>query len=553
MEKSNSKNRSGKGKYPDKRSRDFDKREFSNKSKVSSCDKPEGGNDVSWYLKNPQLIKDTANLPFGKALGLPITVDDVYQAEPLENPNQAVTTCLPGINVLWYQPTYSISKDNVSALNIASRNIYSYVRHANSGASNYDAPDLMLYLLAMDSIYSQHANLTRAYGLARTFSGVNRYLAKQLVEAIGFQYDDLIANMANYRAQINTLALRMSSLYVPTTMTVFLRHMWMNKNIYTDAPGAKSQMYAFAPTGYYTYNEYDGPGKLTWNRFGDVAREPRPMSWYLERANDALNILLESEDIGIMSGDILKCYGESGLFTFGTIDAEFTIVPTYNEEVLMQIHNATVLNCNPATLTNADITQDVESGALLYAPTFGTYNPGSSSSGIIDLYTKDTSPEMVTVATRLRTTASIVDSHYVEDILVPGGQFVDLYSYTCAIDSCGTEVIVESIIYTLESDGEMARTLSMPSDVLLHSWGYMNQGTAFDVRDAFTTLGKFANFDWNTLSRFWEIVDTAEGPRLSNKVDYINDIDNFAILSNSTMRAIHDVVALAVFDVPITK
>lgn len=104
------------------------------------------------------MVKDVAslsfNLPYGTRSGLPSP----------SNRESRVTTSVPGILTIRFVTSLGVANGSVaSAINVAAKNIYSYVRFANSGARNYDSPDLMMYLLAMDSAYMFYAYLTKLY------------------------------------------------------------------------------------------------------------------------------------------------------------------------------------------------------------------------------------------------------------------------------------------------------------------------------------------------------------------------------------------------------
>lgn len=125
-----------------------------------------------------------------------------------------------------YIPTIGTSSSaEASAANIAAKNIYSYVRYANSGARNYEANDLMMYLLAMDSAYTFYAYLCGIYSAAKNANGANWYQPVTMVTALGADYKSVSRNLANMRAYINQFAQRLSAFYVPSQMPIYSRHM----------------------------------------------------------------------------------------------------------------------------------------------------------------------------------------------------------------------------------------------------------------------------------------------------------------------------------------
>lgn len=133
-------------------------------------------NDPRWYAQNPQLLRDTASFPYSWPLGNKLNLG---QHAPEINKGS-----IPGIMGIYTAPTFGWADNPNSPINVAARNVYSYVRHANSGHANYDAPDLMLYLCAMDSIYSYLSYLKRVYGVVSTYSYTNRYYPKAVIQAM---------------------------------------------------------------------------------------------------------------------------------------------------------------------------------------------------------------------------------------------------------------------------------------------------------------------------------------------------------------------------------
>lgn len=80
----------------------------------------------------------------------------------------------PSVMRLGYHPISGTSISNSSGLSIATRALYTYVRDKNAGARNYEAPDLMMYILAMDQIYLMYHEARRIYQAINTYITSNR-------------------------------------------------------------------------------------------------------------------------------------------------------------------------------------------------------------------------------------------------------------------------------------------------------------------------------------------------------------------------------------------
>nr|AVX53818.1 putative capsid [Marmot picobirnavirus] len=484
-------------------------------------------NDVSWYARNPQLLRDAGSLSFNNPLGAQLRFNDVI---PANSTFQAVSgmDVIPGVMRISFRPVPGVSRDNSSPVNIAARNIYSFVRHANSGHTNYDSPDLMLYLLAMDNLYMMFNLGKRAYGLARYYSQYNRYVPDELIVAAGFDPADLRRNLANLRYGLNVIAAKLNAFAVPNSMTLFTRHSWMVSNVYKDADEPKAQLYLWTPSEYFVYNETGSPRggylQITTNQLWKVEE-------YLESLNVAVAAVVESEDLNIMSGDILKAYGTGKLWTLGPIGEEYAIEPVYNVEVLNQMHNTTMFyraGTQPWT-TRDNIRQDPDTGAILCGEqqlTPFVSNAAGAHQGfpiMINMPRGDVTPDMVMVATRNTTQLRISDAADVE---------------TVNIDSMGSEMITGFTIYTKELDSSTANTytvLPFNSIVVIPTSG-SSQVTMAE-------LVQISNFDWHPIL-YLTTGDTFVG--------YLGDISNNTLIDANTLEKLHSTALLSELDVPVS-
>lgn len=329
--------------------RDFD---YSGKSKFKGSELPTEHkyNDVSWYTKNDAMLKDAASLSYNTPLGSPLHLEKVFMATKSTSSikvNSYLDT-IPGLMSLRVVPTVGVSTNSASPANLAAQNIYSYVRYQNSGAKNYDQADLMLYLLAMDSIYASWNYMKRAYGVLSMYSQYNKYMPKAYFRAFGLDFEDFLSNIADFRMFLNQTAAEISSFCVPAVMSFFVRHSWMFSNVYKDSDNYKAQQYLFTPAWLYKYDE-------TGSKFGgrlvpvvfpkDSAYPFTPWKFVDLKTNirSMIDAVAYSEDIGVMSGDILKAYGQGQLFKLEPVLPDYTVQPVYMEEVLNQIHNSTLI------------------------------------------------------------------------------------------------------------------------------------------------------------------------------------------------------------------
>lgn len=329
-------------------------------------------NDPAWYASDPTLARDSASIPFSWATGAPVDLNPTLEFAgtapgPASGGGPVIT--MPGIMALSLSPTVGYSMNPTDPINIAATAVYSFVRHQNSGSANYDAPDLMIYILAMADFISMLNFASRVYGVVSLYSTRNRYVPDVLLKAMGMDPDDVREHIASFRYQLNLIANKAASLAVPSTMSYFKRKAFLYTGIYTEGTSAKDQLYLYVPSGYYQLAfDTDGAFRL------DVQQFNGPNAGYtveqlIAMLNGMLDPMLANEDINIMSGDIIKAYGEGGVLKYGRIDENYVVTPQMNIPVLEQMKNAIAV---PAYLQSANLSvyQDATKGYLVSNPVY---------------------------------------------------------------------------------------------------------------------------------------------------------------------------------------
>ena len=497
-------------------------------------------NDVSWYASSDQLLNDSCSLSFNNPLGTALHLEDYVRPGQRSDQTNFKPDCgltltslaIPGVCCLEYVPVLGYSTDNLSPVNIAATNTYSFTVHANSRNYKYSRGHQMMYLVSMDSVYTFFAWMSRVYGIVRSYDQKNFYLPQGLMKSMNVNFDDIVKNLANLRTYINSFVLRASKYAVPANMSLYLRHMWMVSGIWKDSPSSKSQIYLFNPRGLYYYNATysSSTSALQLKELGNQSN----LLTYDEitaYGDVLLNALDEQEDIGIMSGDILKAYGSDGIFKINMIPEDFTVTPMYSAEVLSQIQNATMVgSIEPTNFDGLIITEDnTESGlgAVIQTPEFkGSISDPKASAMcplIINSYSESPTPSEIMVATRLKCSGNTI-------VNVEGSS----PTYSTIIDTCGTEIITTANIYVYkESSGFILTcqcTTATTAATMLASCYYLSM---FDCHPGFL----LCNGSGTTESPF-----TFEY--------FIMDFDNYTLLDFRTLKKMHLTALLSEFAVP---
>lgn len=487
------------------------------------------GNDPAWYASNPTIMKDAASYPFSYVTGA-TDVHDQKVWDKYSNFRFTPEQQIPGICSLHLYPCVT-SKDATDPINVAAQSVYSFVRHANSGHSNYDAPDLMLYILAMANVYSALVWCERLYGYALTWEQRNRYIPNELIRTNNVDPEDLRNNLANFRFWINQLVVKMSSFAVPATMSVFNRLSFLYSDYYVEGTSIKEQLYQYVPDGFYKFGlDENDAGMLQWvpNDFNHL-RSVQEVQDYVE---DLFAAIWEQEDFGIMSGDILKAYGDN-IIKVPQVPELYNMLPKMDTLVLTQIKNATMMRFDSVNITqdvakniivqdihprpyvagDKDVTGRTMSANLAALATDATHAI-MEDYNILTVDTDNPTPEIVMECTRLKATWDTVSS--------------TIYA--------GTE-ICSSIYLTVEP--------GVDYDIRVFLAGYVETGGSTS-----DTMNKYiaASRQFHYMPVFYTVL--ANNAETDVAVEMYFDIDNFTVLTHKDLRKMHEAATLNMFAVP---
>ena len=502
-------------------------RKGSDRVKDNAC-----GNDVSWYTPDAQVLRDAASLNFSVPSGTPIPIGmDLTH----DGGKVGFTHTNPGVLSFQLQPSIGsiFAKDNTTgdantAINVAARTIYSYVRHANSGHSNYDAPDLMMYLMAMDNAYMVWSHLVRLYGVARNYSFLNKYTPDTVLSHLGVSNAPALGKcLAQLRQLINVMALKMSSFAVPTVMPYFRRHLWLYQNIFKDADTSRAQYYILVPHGFYSYVEMTAtePSYLKYNVMPSLnaSNDLAFLNAVQNIIDTVLNPIVESETFGIMSGDILKAYGPENVFGFATIPEEYVVVPTIGTDVLHQFHNATLA---PDRL--GEIKQDMSGNLYQNWLHATTEHPVTLRSALLDMHQDVVEPADVMYSTRLATLRGTN------------------YANASAIWTAGSEIVVGMKV--TKAPGSLAQTLKQVYDISATTADELPYYSG--LADVLLVNNAIAPFDWApALYYFAQITDEAQNV-ITEASGLISETDNCINLTYDELKRIHDCALAGLFAIP---
>jgi hypothetical protein len=397
-------------------------------------------NDFEWYNNNPNLTQAAASIPFPYRPGMYLDLGD----KTMYNYGSSI----PGVMSLEYALSVGRSADVTSPISIAAKEMYGRIRDKFSGTLPEDAPDIMLYIMAMDSVYLCIGEMKRLYRILNAYSPYNYAVPTALVQAAtcGFPgglvaTEEFITSLRRDKMKlfqyINELVGMTRKFTVPGNMSIIKRHYWLADNVYTDDPSPASQMYMFVNTYHYKFEIYQDAGSLAPTHWP----EPTTSSSYVDLMYDHVRGLIEalanSEDAYTINGHLMRAYEGEPTFTLDYMDLNQEWEPKFIPMVLMQIENALTI---PGSIDEDSlrIKQNVGSNALIHKPTFSLSTSATTNKSallghikpMLSIRSEVPSVEMVVEASRLHMAWRETTSSGIYDIL------------------CGTEILLHFQMFT---------------------------------------------------------------------------------------------------------
>lgn len=499
-----------------------------------------GANDISWYTRYPDLLQAAAQFPYPYRPGMDLPLSKEINGYP--------TFRIPGVMSILWAPSVGLSLTNQDPASVVGKQIYSQVRKVYSGALEADAPDFVIYLMALDSIFSYLGWLKRVYRCITAYSPNNYALPDTLLHAMGFsdtQISYLRQNKVLFFENINTLIYQSRKFTCPAVMDVMNRHYWLSDNVYTDANSINSQIYMFNPEAFLAFGIYDTPDKVQagglgyWSLASAIGTGNNVVASLYQFGDQMIQTLVDWDEAYTISGYLQRAYDGVSQFAVDLLRGDEYLTPVYNEEVLTQIENSRGLpfyskwSANFPTLdaTVGVVTQDPTTNTVLsdmnyvYSYTGYTLDEVNAVGRLAPMLTiRSDSPTIAdnVIATRLLTTASIGVKHP---------------SSTTTIDvSCGTEMLLGYHLYDApDSNGKQ------------YSAAYTIEPTSsmVDVVAILNAGAKCQQFDWNPG------IVVLYAPSVEGNFEYahvMKDIHNVTVITTDDLENLHRVCLYSEFN-----
>ena len=371
------------------------------------------------------------------------------------------------------------------------------------------------------------------------YSQANRYLPKALMYAMGLDYDDFMAQLADFRYFINSSAVKVGSMCVPKSMSYFARHMWMYSNVYKDSAAMKAGLYLYTPYSFWKYAPVasaQGGSLVEVKVTGAASTKLMTFAELRTMMTDMMNAIILDEDSNIMSGDILKAFTADGVFKIGPISEDYTVEPVHNVEVLGQINNATLVG---KSLTNNTVTQSVTgatAGALLYDPHLASDTSSTtqySMDTLFNCFSDTPTPEEVMVNSRLTV------------------QTVGEGSGSYGLTSTGSEIALYGQIYTFVADSNNKWDVVTPAYATTVEKYPFYDSASIDIESFANITGQQECFDWHP--QVIPVTGTVNGSGAVTTGTILwpqIDLDNYTMMNARDLEKMHETALLSQFAVP---
>lgn len=519
-----------------------------------------GRNDISWYTRYPQLVAAAGTFPYPYRPGMDI---NLYEAS-----TKTYSMEIPGVMSLQWLPSIGISKEATDPASVLGKEMYARVRNAYSGRLYADAPDYVMYILALDGIFSYIAWLKRLYRILAVWSPENRLVPDRILKGMGLCDEDIVklrAEKVQLWQYINELVLQSRKWTCPSGIDYINRHYWMNDNVYTDDATINSQFYMFNMQGVYSYGvvDYEDPEAenpvpimgmvmkyMPWYRIlgEDIStKEPNVLSadWLYRYGIDLINALNEWDDSYTINGYLSRAYEGQALFIVEEEPLMSEFVPKFEPEVLMQIENSTTIpyGYGHVDLKGMNVGQDVRTNAILCSNTLtfsgvapNTFGENMLTVGkprpFISCRAANPGPLENVIATRLKSFARSVSRK---------GSDSAGYTFTVVVDSA-TEI---ALSWQMVSDNvNMATASTIIGNAVPTFVSYYDPDPT--ATKALMKIMDMSNFDWHPMILVAHVASSAAVQ--PDGLHIFGDVHNITTITMDQLDELHKICLFSEFN-----
>lgn len=337
----------------------------------------------NWYFTDKILAEQTAQFSFQDFIGSGTLTDN------------GVT--LPSIMTISLNPSADNSLagyEGISTATLMARKLYNSLANTSGRTQNYAPQDVYTLLLALGEIISYVSYLKRTLGVAFTYNVRNRDFPSKIIDCMGIDSSDLFTNLNKYRVELNTVLTQINKVPFPANIAWFDKCNALYEGIFQDNMSPMSQIYIMIPATTWKLDEqsYEQGTVLrtvpvTTTSESNYVITKRTFEAHLETLRSMVQALLTSTTLNYIYGDILNYATKFGvkLLYLNTIEDSYSVMPQYDQEVLLHIHNMLLLGTPTVDISGTripakpilaeytpynDVFPDVNNNSVVYNPVF---------------------------------------------------------------------------------------------------------------------------------------------------------------------------------------
>jgi len=503
------------------------------------------GNDFSFWNEYPELMKIATRFPWMHIQGTYLKGNNVYAQ-------------LPNVAVQHYHPIPGVQGNATSPLNLAFRQMYLDMHRKYRGVGTYQASDIAITMLCIESALQKIVEAERVYGILNSYPIKTRIQPDGLLLAMGYTstfINSVKANMADFRYGINRLISLARRLPLPAGMKFFANHTSLNAFVYKDSQDDRAALLVFVSDSFFEYKTTGQTGCINSAGTAYLQKFNRgsfsSFSGLLADIETTLDVLLYDSDIIKITSDFIACYGDGAMQVLTDLPEDYAINPAYDQAIISKWHNAeapyytngdlgyVAISASTTQLTAATFCFAVyQENDIIYSLPTTVLNTGGTPSWVA--FTDASNRSALMMSATPSPSWSIGNTPHVADTWMPEPDEaticeamlwkINAHTETHSAKSC---VLYDSICTELFSKCDVC-TVVNASVAYTKSYGTFNYSSSNGL-DA-----GISHFDWHPLILLWS----------ANQIsDIKGDVDNVTVVDSATVDKIHDAALLSAFKV----
>lgn len=304
-------------------------------------------NEPTYYYTNKEVTDGALRIPYNLFAGTQYNVGD-STFKPL---NVLVYHTLPTPTHSWDRTSVDVALSRESGIDWAAQRLYTALSAVNGKTTNYTPATISILMLAMGEVISMYSFIRRAFGYAYTYSRRNWGVPFSLFKAMGIDWADFRANIADYLTQFNTIIADMNKIPILSNVTYFQKCADMYNYVYQDDESPMAQLELMVPD--YTWLLIEDStireGSILQTICTPCCKGHSPnyaatMQGWLDLLRTQIYNLMMSQTLNVVYSDIYNYVFKKGMQVdhLPPVLSDYHLDSIYNVEWKNTMHNARV-------------------------------------------------------------------------------------------------------------------------------------------------------------------------------------------------------------------